>query len=69
MATNYGESKERRRMREELSVAEQKEMCEMFGGTWVPSYHKGHIEVAGYCRDKQSAFVRRMQSSIRNGRK
>ena len=53
MATNYGESKERRRTREEFTVTEQKEMCEMFGGTWVPSYHKGYIEVAGYCRYKR----------------
>ena len=53
MTTNYGELKERRRTREEFTVTEQKEMCEMFGGTWVPSYHKGYIEVAGYCRDKR----------------
>ena len=69
MATKYREAKENRLVREQYTVEEQKEMCEMFGGTWVPSYRKGHIEVAGYCRDKQSAFVRRMQSSIRNGRR
>lgn len=49
---NYRETKERKLERETMTISEQKEMCEMFGGVWVQSYRKGHIEVAGYCRSK-----------------
>ncbi len=50
---NYNETKERRRTREEMSVADQKKMCKEFGGVWINSYRKGHIEVPGYCRNKK----------------
>ena len=55
---NYRETKERKLERETMTIAEQKEMCVMFGGVWVKSYRKGHIEVAGYCRNKSNKKFR-----------
>ena len=55
---NYRETKERKLERESMSIAEQKEMCAMFNGTWVESHRSGNREVAGYCRKKTNKKFR-----------
>ena len=56
--TDYSEAKERKLERESMTVQEQKEMCAMFGGTWVEPYRYGDKEVAGYCRKKTNKKFR-----------
>lgn len=42
-----------------MTLEERKEMCEAYHGTWVHSYRKGNVEVAGYCRYTRDTAYRK----------
>ena len=64
MRRKYAAMKKRKQMREIMSVQEQKEMCRQYGGTWVPSYIKENVRVAGYCRYTKDTAYKRNRTEI-----